>query len=83
MWVEVKAKTSFILGVIYRASYTNLLTEDDSGSELETQLSKATAMTSRIIVTGDVNCDTASDKPDKSTNSLDSININLDRFVIR
>ena len=70
LWVEVKAKTSFILGTVYRASYTNLLTEDDEGSELETQLNKITSKSKKVMIIGDLNCDTASEKPDKSTNLL-------------
>jgi hypothetical protein len=68
--VEVKAKTSFILGTVYRANYTDLLTDDENESELEEQLSKATSKSSRLIVTGDLNCDTTSEKHDKSTKSL-------------
>ena len=68
--MEIKAKTSFILATIYRASYTNLLTETEKGCELEDQLSKAASKSNRIIITGDLNCDTSSEIPDKSTNSL-------------
>ena len=64
LWVEVKAKTSFILGTVYRANYTNLLSEEENGSELEEQLSKATSKSSRLIVTGDLNCNIPSKKPE-------------------
>ena len=74
LWVEVKAKKrSFILGTVYRASYTHLLTEDDNGSEFETQLNKITSKSKKLMVIGDLNCDMASEKPDKPTNSLKEV----------
>ena len=63
LWVEVKTKTSFILGTIYRANYTNLLSEDENGTELETQLTKAISKSTRTILLGDLNCDTSSVNP--------------------
>lgn len=73
LWVEVKAKPNLILGTVYRASYTNLLTETEKGSELETQLSEATSKTNKVIVLGDFNCNTALEHYDKPTNDLNSI----------
>ena len=73
LWVEVKTKTSFILGTIYRANYTNLLSEDENGTELETQLTKAISKSTRTILLGDLNCDTSSEIADKSTQTLKDV----------
>jgi hypothetical protein len=73
MWVEIKTTPSFILGTVYRASYTNLLKEDENGSILELQLNEVAATTNNLIVIGDFNCDTDSENPDKNTQILTDI----------
>ena len=73
LWVEIKSSPSLVLGTVYRASYTDLLKEDENGSILETQLNEAADTTNNIIVIGDLNCDTASENPDRSTQTLTDI----------
>ena len=73
LWLQVKCKQNFILGVVYRASYTNLLTETTNGTILEEQLNQASIKNNKIIVLGDFNCDTSSKNNDKNTSSLNEI----------
>ena len=73
MWIEVKSNPNFIIGIIYRADYTDLLKEGENGTELETQLTEASMKNKRLIVIGDFNCDTASETPDKATEVLTDI----------
>ena len=73
LWVEVKADPNFIIGTVYRANYTELLTGNENGSMLELQLDAATTKNSRVIVVGDLNCDTATEKPNNATNALNEI----------
>ena len=73
LWVEVKADPNFIIGTVYRANYTELLTGNENGSTLELQLDAATTKNSRVIVVGDLNCDTANEKPNNATNALNEV----------
>ena len=73
LWVQVKAKTNFILGTIYRASYTDLLNEKENGSTLEAQLTEASYKNNNLIVVGDFNCDTEAEDQDKNTKMLNEI----------
>ena len=57
LWVEIKGKQNFLLGVIYRPDYCDLLSDDDQESILEESLRKAAEITKRIVVTGDLNID--------------------------
>ena len=57
LWVQVKAKTSFMLGVVYRAEYTDLITEKPGECKLEENIRKASEITNRLILTGDLNID--------------------------
>lgn len=72
-WVEIKGKTNFILGVVYRAHYTDLLVETSEGIPLEKQLYEASIKTSRILVTGDFNCDTSKTDKDEKTERLEDM----------
>ena len=57
LWVQVKAKTSFMLGTIYRASYTNTLINIEGETKIEENIRKASEISDRIVVTGDFNVD--------------------------
>ena len=56
-WIEVKANQIFILGIVYRAHYTDLLEEKEQEMPLEKQLYDVSLRTRWILVTGDFNCD--------------------------
>lgn len=71
LWVQVKSRMSFMLGVVYRAEYTNLLNENSGESKLEENLRKATGITERVIVTGDFNVDTS--RKNKESDQLKTI----------
>ena len=73
LWVQVKSKPNFTLGVVYRAEYTDLLTDNGNGTIMEAQLREATSKTNKLIVVGDFNCDTESNTPDTKTNILSEV----------
>ena len=73
LWIEVKSKPSFILGIVYRSEYTDLLHEKENGTLLEAQLNEMTTINNNIVVVGDFNCDTATTKPDKNTRTLEEV----------
>ena len=67
MWIQVETSTPFILGLIYRASYTTMLKEEQGQTSLGKMLEQASLITSNIITIGDFNCDTsATDKSDET-----------------
>ena len=72
-WVEVKTEKNFILGVVYRANYTDLIYEKDDVPPLETILNEASIKTNRVIVVGDFNCDVSAQNRDPETNGLEQI----------
>ena len=57
LWVEVKGKQNFLLSVVYRPDYCDILYEDANESILEESVRKATEITNRVIITGDFNID--------------------------
>ena len=57
LWVEIKGKTNFLLSVIYRPDYCDILYDLENESILEESIRKAMEITSRIIITGDLNID--------------------------
>ena len=69
LWCQVKCKDSFMLGVVYRAEYTDILQEDGEECKLEENIRKVTELSSKVIVTGDFNID-ISDDAHKNTQSL-------------
>jgi hypothetical protein len=73
LWLEVKAKRKFTLGIVYRADYTNLLTDEGNGTILEDQLNEAASTNNNVIVVGDFNCDTEAKTPDTKTNILKEV----------
>ena len=73
LWIEVKAKTTFTLGIVYRAEYTELLTDKGNGTILEEQLNEVAIKKNRVIVIGDFNCNMEAESPDKKTNTLQEV----------
>ena len=71
LWVQVKAKESFMLGVIYRADYTDMMNEKAGECKLEENIRKVSEITSRIVITGDFNIDLANH--DASSEQLKNI----------
>ena len=55
LWVHVNNRNSFLLGVVYRPSYSNMLDENEGDSLLELSIQRATEITNRMIITGDFN----------------------------
>ena len=53
----MKGKNSFMLGIVYRAEYTDLITEQPGECKLEENIRKASEITNRLILTGDLNID--------------------------
>ena len=72
-WVEVKGTPNFILGVVYKAQYTDLLDDKKQIMPLETQLFEANTRNNKIIVTGDLNCDMNAEIKDDETNRLEEM----------
>ena len=57
-WVQVQTNNSFLLGVIYRPEYSQLLQANEDGeSTLEENLRKASELSNRLVVLGDFNID--------------------------
>ena len=72
LWAHVGTKNSFLLGVVYRPKYSEILNEEEGNSILEESLQKATEITNRIIITGDLNVNT-DDPENTETETLNDI----------
>ena len=72
LWVQIKVKESFMLGVIYRSEYTDVIKESEGESKIEENIRKATEISNHLIITGDFNID-MSNKEDKDTQTLTNI----------
>ena len=70
LWVQVKAKQSFLLGTFYRGDYTDILKEEDGESKFEEHIHKASEASANIIVIGDMNADVT-----KGSKCKDAMNI--------
>ena len=70
LWVEIKGKQNFLLSVIYRPDYCDILYDLENESILEQSIRKATEITNRIIITGDLNIDMSN----TNNNSTEKIN---------
>ena len=70
LWVKVKVKQEFLLALVYRAEYTEMLTQTENPTKFEESLKKATEQSKNIVLLGDLNCDIAADKPDNETEIL-------------
>ena len=71
LWAHIRIKESFMLGVIYRPEYTDIM-NDEGESKIEENIRKATEISNNIIVTGDYNID-MSDPGNKNTKALENI----------
>ena len=69
LWCTLKMKKSkYLVGVIYRGSYTDLLNTDTKGNtEMEELLHKAADR--NLILIGDLNCDTSKAEIDKDADT--------------
>ena len=73
LWAQVRGKTSFMLGVIYRPDYSDILYgKENSESQIENNIRKVAEISNKIIVTGDLNVDML-DKDHKNTATLKTI----------
>ena len=70
LWIEVQLKRKIVLGLVYRGSYTDLLTEHEGTDKLSKMLETAHLTTDNVILLGDLNCDTNHTPPDNETNRL-------------
>ena len=58
LWIHVKTKCSFLLGIIYRTEYCNILKEtDEDESKLEKYVQSAYQICDNVIILGDLNAD--------------------------
>ena len=58
LWIHVKTKRSFLLGIIYRTEYCNILKEtDEEESKLEKYIQSAYQICDNVIILGDLNAD--------------------------
>ena len=57
MWVHVKIKQSFMLGIIYRADYTDALEESLEETVIENNIKRASEISNNLIIGGDLNVD--------------------------
>ena len=55
LWVQVRAKTSFLLGVLYRPDYSEMFTSEKEN--LEENIINAVSISKNTILTGDFNVD--------------------------
>ena len=67
LWIRVKAKPSFLLSVIYKPSYSDMIKSETEESILETNLGKAAAKSRNLIVVGDFNIDMLTKSKEKTS----------------
>ena len=73
LWVHVKVKQSFMLGVVYRNEYTDLMKENEAAEcKIEENVRRASEISDRLIITGDFNIDD-SDTSSNLTKQLNNI----------
>ena len=71
LWVHVKVKQSFMLGVIYRPEYSDLMKDNEvAETKIEENVRKAMERSDRLIITGDFNIDDS----DNSSNLKKKLN---------
>ena len=66
LWAHVKTRESFMLGVVYRADYTDIMDEAGEESKIEENIRKVSEVANKVLVTGDFNID-MSDTTHKNT----------------
>ena len=72
LWVHIKEKSSFMLGTMYRASYTDTLDEQNGECKIEENIRKVSEISDNLIMTGDFNIDLNNEKH-KDTIKLSNI----------
>lgn len=72
-WIQIRTAQNFILGLVYRAHYTDLLYETDDAPQLEMLLNEASIKTNKVIIMGDFNCDVSAQNKDYQTNTLEQL----------
>ena len=70
LWMEVLLQRKILLGLVYRATYTDLLTENEGTDKLSKMLETAHLTSNNVILLGDLNCDTSHAHPDNTTSRL-------------
>ena len=73
LWIQVESSNPFMLGLIYRASYTNMLRPEEGQTSLGKMLEKASLITQNIITIGDFNCDTSASAKSDETKQLEDL----------
>ena len=82
LWVEVKGKQNFLLSVVYRPDYCDILNDDENESILEESVRKATEITNRIILAGDLNIDMSNSTNNQTEQLTDILSCyGLQQFV--
>ena len=67
LWTRVKAKPSFLLSVVYKPTYSDMIKCENGESILETSLEKAAAKSKNLIVVGDFNIDMSIKSKEKTS----------------
>ena len=71
LWIEIMTKKRLLVGLVYRATYTDLLKEDEeSNCKLNKTLENANLISNNVILLGDINCDTSNTEQDSTTKIL-------------
>ena len=83
LWVQVRAKKSFLLGIIYRSEYTDMLKEDNNESKFEKHILKATEVSSNIVLIGDFNADLTKGRTCSSSTHIKTVckNYGLSQYI--
>ena len=72
LWAQVQTKNNFLLGVVYRPTYSEILVDkEDKESIFETNLRQAAEISNRIVLVGDFNVD-MKQKENKEPKALSS-----------
>ena len=72
LWAQVQMKNSFLLGVVYRPDYSQMIEDSEKECTLEKNIRKASEISNQIFITGDFNIDIR-DPNDKFNSSLKDI----------
>ena len=73
LWIHVKSKNSFLLGIFYRAEYTDLLKDTENESKLEMYIQKAYHQYKNVILVGDFNADVQTENECPKGNKIQEI----------
>ena len=72
LWVQINAKKSLTLGVIYNPEYSDMLKDEETESLLEKNIRQVAESSKNILVVGDFNVNMRK-KEDKQTQTLSAI----------